>query len=34
MSIRGRFEGFRITGEDQNNLAVGIQLTDSYARGV
>lgn len=26
----GRFEGFRITGEDQNNLAVGIQLTDSH----
>ncbi|HYP05062.1 MAG TPA: right-handed parallel beta-helix repeat-containing protein, partial [Bryobacteraceae bacterium] len=25
----GRFEGFRITGEDQNNLAVGIQLNDS-----
>jgi serine/threonine protein phosphatase PrpC len=26
---RGRFEGFRITGEEQNNLAVGIQLNDS-----
>jgi hypothetical protein len=25
----GRFEGFRITGEDQNNLAIGIQLNDS-----
>jgi PPM family protein phosphatase len=25
----GRFEGFRITGEEQNNLAVGIQLNDS-----
>ena len=25
----GRFEGFKVTGEDQNNLAVGIQLNDS-----
>jgi hypothetical protein len=25
----GRFEGFRVTGEDQNNLSVGIQLNDS-----
>ena len=26
---RGRFEGFRVTGEEQNNLSVGIQLNDS-----
>jgi serine/threonine protein phosphatase PrpC len=25
----GRLEGFRITGEDQSNLAIGIQLNDS-----
>ena len=25
----GRLDGFRITGEDQNNLAIGIQLNDS-----
>ena len=25
----GRFVGFRVTGEEQNNLAVGIQLNDS-----
>ena len=26
---RGRFVGFRVTGEEQNNLSVGIQLNDS-----
>jgi hypothetical protein len=26
---RGRFIGFRVTGEEQNNLSVGIQLNDS-----
>lgn len=26
---KGRLEGFRVTGEEQNNLAVGIQLNDS-----
>ena len=30
----GRFEGFRVTGEDQNNLSVGIQLNGFECRGV